>query len=61
MRTKLFGKIHIGNDCQFGKRIRIYNHNHLYTVKQKHINKQVYSTQEVKIENNCWIGSNLIF
>ena len=55
-----FGKITIGNNCQFGEDVKLYDHNHKYSDNSKLINEQGYNVGEIKIGNNCWIGSNVI-
>ena len=53
-------KITIGNDCLFGEGVRVYDHNHNYSDRTKLIREQGYSFGEIKIGNNCWIGSNVV-
>lgn len=53
-------KITIGDNCLFGESVKIYDHNHNYQDNTKLISKQGYSFGEVKIGNNCWIGSNVV-
>jgi len=53
-------QINIGDNCQFGEGVKIYDHNHQYSNKELLINQQGYINKEIKIGNNCWIGSNVI-
>ena len=53
-------KIEIGNDCLFGEAVKIYDHNHSHKDFTKKINEQGYIFGNVKIGNNCWIGSNVV-
>lgn len=54
------GKISIGDASIFGEDVKIYDHNHKFNKKDKNISEQGMSIGEVKIGNNCWIGSNVI-
>jgi acetyltransferase-like isoleucine patch superfamily enzyme len=54
------GKINIGDNCQFGESVKLYDHNHRFDNNLLDINQQGYSTGFIKIGNNCWIGSNVI-
>lgn len=51
--------ISIGNNCLFGEGVKIYDHNHNYKDKDKLIGDQGFTSKEVVIGNNCWIGSNV--
>lgn len=53
-------KVTIGNNCIFGENVKIYDHNHKYKDADKLICEQGYSSKEVIINDNCWIGSNVI-
>jgi acetyltransferase-like isoleucine patch superfamily enzyme len=50
----------IGNNNQFGEGVKIYDHNHEYKKRDELINKQGYKLGNIKIGNNCWLGSNVI-
>lgn len=53
--------IEIGNDCIiFGEGVKIYDHNHRFSIGNMPIWQQGFSTRRVIIGNNCWIGSNVI-
>ena len=52
-------KIIIGDDCLFGEGVKIYDHNHKFYDTSLKIREQGYSCDEIKIGNNCWIGSNV--
>ena len=52
--------VSIGSDCIFGENVKIYDHNHIFKYKNKLIRKQGFKLKEVKIGDNCWIGSNVI-
>ena len=52
-------KIIIGNDNIFGENVKIYDHNHIFNDKNIDF-KRKFKTNEVKIGNFNWIGSNVI-
>ncbi len=52
-------KIEIGNDCLFGERVSIYDHDHIFN-KKGLIMDNGFKNQPIIIGNNCWIGSNVI-
>jgi acetyltransferase-like isoleucine patch superfamily enzyme len=54
------GRIEIGNNCQFGENVLMYDHNHRYADYNKLISEQGYDIGVIKIGNNCWIGSNVV-
>lgn len=54
------GRIEIGDYCNFGENVLIYDHNHNYKTKGIPICEQGYSVSAVKIGNNCWIGSGCV-
>lgn len=50
-------KISIGNNCNFGPNVVLYDHDH----KFNHLGRQGgYNTGEIIIEKNCWIGASAI-
>lgn len=53
-------QISIGNDCIFGESVKIYDHNHQYVMNGELFRKQEYKKGNVRIGNNCWIGSNTV-
>lgn len=54
------GKITIGNNCQFGEGVKMYDHNHIYADRNVLISSQGYTIGTITIGNNCWIGSNVV-
>lgn len=52
--------ITIGNGTIFGENVRIYDHNHRFAKKNILIKNQGYSTSNIYIGDNCWIGSDVI-
>jgi acetyltransferase-like isoleucine patch superfamily enzyme len=54
-------KISIGFNTIIGEGVKIYDHNHKYTVIPKfEISKDQFTTAEINIGDNCWIGSNVV-
>lgn len=49
-------KIIIGNNCSFGQRVLMFDHDHDYK-KEKSTKKPEYITSPIIIENGCWIGA----
>lgn len=54
------GTIRLGNNCQLGENVLLYDHNHKYQNKSKLISEQGYDIGQITIGNNCWIGSGVI-
>lgn len=52
-------RIAIGRNCIFGENVRIYDHNHRYKEFDTLIKDQGFTTNEIVIEDDCWIGSNV--
>ena len=50
--------ISIGDNCIFGPNILIYDHDHKFNFNE--IFRDTYNTSPIIIENNCWIGSNVV-
>ena len=50
----------IGDNCLFGEGVKLYDHNHKYHNSHEIITKQGYTSGQITIGNNCWIGSNVI-
>lgn len=53
-------KIIIGDNCIFGECVKIYDHNHRFSDKNKLIKDQGFSNGSIIIGKNCWIGSNVV-
>lgn len=53
-------EIFIGNDCIFGEGVKLYDHNHKFKDRNTLIKDQGYRVDKIKIEDNCWVGSNVI-
>jgi acetyltransferase-like isoleucine patch superfamily enzyme len=56
------GKIEIGENTLFGEGVKIYDHNHLYSLNSNvlDVNRDEFSIGFVSIGKNCWIGSNVV-
>ena len=54
------GKIYIGKNCLFGESVKLYDHNHVFNRENVLIKNQGYSVGKIKIEDNCWLGSDVI-
>lgn len=52
--------VSIGDNCIFGENVKIYDHNHRFRDVNCLICKQGYISSSVKIDDDCWIGSNVI-
>ncbi len=52
--------IEIGKNCLFGENVKIYDHNHIFTKKETLIKDQGFKTEKIKIEDNCWICSDVV-
>lgn len=53
-------KVYIGDKCLFGENVKIYDHNHKFNIKNIPIKDQGYTSSEIFIGNNCWIGNNVL-
>ncbi len=50
----------IGDNCIFGENVYIYDHNHRFADARVPIKDQGYSTGEIEIGDDCWVGSNCV-
>lgn len=53
-------KIVIGDDTIIGENVKLYDHNHRFSKKNRLKSKQGFKTSPIIIGNNCWIGSNVV-
>jgi acetyltransferase-like isoleucine patch superfamily enzyme len=53
------GGIEIGNDVIMGPGVKIFSENHNFKNPEEVIRKQGENRKGVKINDNCWIGSNV--
>jgi acetyltransferase-like isoleucine patch superfamily enzyme len=54
------GKITIGNNVMMGPRVSIYAENHVFDNPNITIKEQGVEKQQVIIEDDCWIASNVV-
>ena len=54
------GKIQIGNNVMIGPKCSMFAENHNFSQKNKDIKLQGVNQKGIIIEDNCWIGSNVI-
>jgi acetyltransferase-like isoleucine patch superfamily enzyme len=54
------GKITIGNNVMLGPRVSIYAENHVFYNPELTIKEQGVKKQFVRIEDDCWIASNVV-
>lgn len=55
------GGIEIGEDVIVGQMVRFHSENHRYSDRQRLIRDQGVTHKGIKIGNNCWIGSGVVF
>ena len=56
-------EIVIGENTLFGEGVKIYDHNHLYSITEDrvlNVDRNEFKTGAVKIGKNCWIGSQVV-
>lgn len=53
-------KIHIGDNTIIGESVKMYDHNHNFRNKNIPIKKQGLNYKAIIIEDNVWIGSNVV-
>ncbi len=51
-------KIQIGDNCQFGPNVCIYDHDHSFS--DKGVSREQFKCSDIIIENGCWIGAGCI-
>lgn len=60
MSNVLIGPVSIGNNVIFAQNIVVSGLNHSYEDVHLPISKQKVSTSLIKIEDECWIGANVV-
>ncbi|MDP0507262.1 MAG: acyltransferase [Fusobacterium sp. JB019] len=53
-------QVKIGKNCLFGEGVRIYDHDHVFYLSDKLVERNKFKTKSILIGNNCWIGANAI-
>lgn len=54
------GRVTIGKNVMFGPKCSLFAENHVFSNKQSSIKSQGVQQQGITIEDDCWIGSNVI-
>ena len=54
------GKITIGNNVMFGPKCSLFAENHIFNNTEESIKSQGVKQAEIVVEDDCWIGSNVI-
>ena len=54
------GKIKIGSNVMFGPKCSLFAENHLFSDTTSTIKSQGVSNKGINVEDDCWIGSNVI-
>lgn len=54
------GKITIGNNVMFGPKCSLFAENHVFSDAEKTIKSQGVAQEGITIEDDCWIGSNVV-
>ena len=55
------GGVNIGEDVIVGQYVRFHSENHRYENKNELIRNQGVTHRGIKIGNNCWVGSGVVF
>lgn len=50
--------VKIGDNCQFGPNVKIFDNNHCYSAETGV--QHAHTTKPIKIGNNCWIATNVV-
>lgn len=54
------GKITIGKNVMFGPKCSLFAENHIFRDKESNIKSQGVYQKGITVEDNCWIGSNVV-
>lgn len=60
LSNTLIGPIHIGNDVRLAQNVVLSGLNHNYTEIDSPIHEQGVSTKQIVIEDESWIGANVV-
>ena len=55
------GGVRIGNDVIMGQRVSFHSENHNFDQLDLPIREQGISRQGIAVDDNCWIGANVVF
>lgn len=53
-------KIEIGNNVMIGPNVAIYDHSHVFNVKNTAMRNAGYTSAPITIEDNVWIAANVV-
>jgi acetyltransferase-like isoleucine patch superfamily enzyme len=53
-------EVEIGENCVLGEGMKIFDHNHNYTVNPFSVSKTEFNTAKITMGDNCWTGANVI-
>ena len=56
----VLNRVTIGNNCLFGSNVHIYDHNHRFNLESTTTGQSGYSTGEVRVGDNCWLGTGVV-
>ncbi len=60
LNASISGKITIGNGCLIGPNVVMRTSNHIYLNIEKPIRKQGHTSGDINLEDDVWIGSNVV-
>ncbi|HTN45757.1 MAG TPA: acyltransferase [Flavipsychrobacter sp.] len=60
MGNVIIGPVRIGDDVIFAQNIVVSGLNHVYESLSSPIHRQGVTTAEIIIENECWVGANVV-
>lgn len=53
-------RVEIGENCILGEGLKIFDHNHKYTLEPFSVSKTEFKTAPIKLGDNVWTGANCI-
>ena len=52
--------ITVGNGCIFGENVKVYDHNHVFSLENVPYRKSGFSTGRIAIGNDVWVCANVV-
>lgn len=52
--------ITVGNDCIFGENVKVYDHNHVFSLENVPYRKSGFTTGSISIGNDVWVCANVV-
>lgn len=52
--------ITVGNDCIFGENVKVYDHNHVFSLENVPYRKSGFTTGPISIGNDVWVCANVV-